>query len=105
MFPSGSLTPPTYYPPSGCHLGVLVETRWDPSVIAADPDDVDQLVNVLLAHVVEHDVTHVEEVSDGLALKLGPVAGLFDDVAQGGQTFAEQQYRLSICCTRRCIVP
>lgn len=71
-------------------MGVLVETRWDPSVIAVDPDDVDQLVNVLLAHVVEHDVIYLEEVSDGLALKLGPVAGLFDDVAQGGRTFTEQ---------------
>lgn len=95
MFPSGSLIPP-YYPPSGCHLGVPVETRGGPSVIAVDPDDVDQLVNVLLAHVIEHDVIHVEEVSDGLILKPGSVAGLFDDVAQGGQTFAEQQWGQSI---------
>lgn len=99
VFPSGSLIPP-YYPPSGCHLGVLAETRWDPSVIAVDPDDADQLVNVLLAHVIEHDVIHVEEVSDGSILKPVSVAGLFDDVARGGQTL----YTLSICCTRRCLV-
>lgn len=96
---------PPYYPPSGCHLGVLVETRWDPSVIAVDPDDVDQLVNVLLAHVIEHYVIHVEEVSDGLILKPVSVAGLFDDVAQGRQTFAEQQSIASVyAALQRCLV-
>ena len=66
---------------------------WKSNIIAVDPGDMDQHVNVSLIPGIRLDVMHVEEVTDGCFILVPASEATFcDDLAEGVQAYAEQKH-------------